>query len=236
MSTEIAETLLISEIFTSLQGETSLTGIPFTFVRLTGCNLRCHYCDSAYAFHGGKKISIQEIIQTVTQLNVRQVLITGGEPLLQARSILLAEQLIERGIDVSFETHGAVSLEKIFKSPLYSKMRIIMDIKTPGSGENNQASIENLKYLKRTDEIKFVLCSAEDYEWAKDWVLHKDLPTKEILFSPVIESAGAPGPQHLHYSSWTPKQCADLIVKDRLPVRFQLQLHKLLWGNDTQGV
>ena len=218
--------LLITEIFYSLQGETSLTGVPFVFVRLTGCNLRCTYCDSAYSFKGGKRMSFAEVLSEVKKYNTQHVLMTGGEPLLQRGTSAFIDLLRQEGYDVSIETHGEVSIEAI--SP---KARIIMDIKTPGSKMNRGKFKDNLPFLKREDEIKFVITSKADYEWAKALV-QKGLPTKEILFSPAFAAKGSPGT----FSGIEPLELAELILKDQLKVRFQLQLHKLLWGADTKGV
>ena len=221
------EGLLITEIFYSLQGETSLIGVPFVFIRLTGCNLRCTYCDSAYAFHGGKKMSFDEVFTEISQYPVKHVLMTGGEPLLQRNSLAFIDQLRERGYDVSVETHGEVSIEEASK-----RARIIMDMKTPGSKMSRGGFEKNFPFLKPTDEIKFVITSPTDYEWARGWVKSGKLPTAEILFSPVFKAEGSPG----EFEGIEPRVLAERILEDRLPVRFQLQLHKLLWGADTKGV
>ncbi len=219
--------LLITEIFYSLQGETSLSGVPFVFVRLTGCNLRCTYCDSAYSFKGGKKMSFEQVLAEVKKYNTKHVLMTGGEPLLQRSTLPFIDLLVREGYQVSIETHGEVSIKDAAK-----KARIVMDIKTPGSKMNRGGYQENLAYLKKDDEIKFVITSLSDYEWAKSLVKSGKLPTSEILFSPAMLAQNAPGT----YEGIHPKALADLIVKDQLPVRFQLQLHKILWGLDTKGV
>ncbi len=219
--------LLITEIFYSLQGETSLIGVPFVFVRLTGCNLRCTYCDSAYAFHGGKKMSFEEVLNEIRKYKVKHVLMTGGEPLLQRGTLPFIDLLNQEGYTVSIETHGEVSIAEASK-----KARIVMDIKTPGSKMNRGFYEKNFEHLKKDDEIKFVITSESDYHWAKDIVKTKNLPTNEILFSPVMKTLGSPGT----YEGIEPKRLANLILQDQLPVRFQLQLHKLLWGADTKGV
>jgi 7-carboxy-7-deazaguanine synthase len=219
--------LQITEIFYSLQGETSLIGVPFVFVRLTGCNLRCTYCDSAYSFHGGKKMSFDEVMAEVKKYKVKHVLMTGGEPLLQRNTLTFIDQLNQEGYAVSVETHGEVSIEEAAK-----KARIIMDIKTPGSAMNRGGFAENLKFLKPNDEVKFVITSFSDYEWAKAIVHSGKIPTQEVLFSPAMAAQNSPG----KYEGIEPRTLADLIVKDQLPVRFQWQLHKLLWGADTKGV
>lgn len=219
--------LLVSEIFHSLQGETSLTGVPFAFIRLTGCNLRCAYCDSTYAFKGGKKMTIEEIVDTIRPYETRQVLLTGGEPLLQRNTPSLAKALIKEGYQVSVETHGEVSIEAV--APF---ARIIMDIKTPSSGMCRMGFVRNLPFLKKTDEIKFVIASPEDYEWAKKLMKETPLPTQEILFSAAMPVQNSPG----KYPGANPTWLAERILADRLPVRFQLQLHKYLWGADRRGV
>jgi 7-carboxy-7-deazaguanine synthase len=219
--------LLVTEIFYSLQGETSFSGVPFVFVRLTGCNLRCTYCDSAYAFKGGTKMSFEAVLAEIKKYNTEHVLLTGGEPLLQRGTIPFMDLLNEQGYQVSVETHGEVSIESASK-----KARIVMDIKTPGSKMNRGLYLNNLKFLKKTDEIKFVITSEDDYHWAKEIVKSRFLPTKEILFSPSLKAIGSPG----SVEGIDPRKLADLILKDQLQVRFQLQLHKQLWGLDTKGV
>jgi len=219
--------LLITEIFHSLQGETSLSGVPFVFIRLTGCNLRCTYCDSSYSFKGGKKMSLGAIVTEVKRYHVQHVLLTGGEPLLQRGTLPLIRQLQQEGYTVSIETHGEVSIKDA--SIL---ARIVMDIKTPGSKMNRMGFLKNLEYLKPEDEIKFVITSDSDYEWAKNLVLTTPLPTKEILFSPALPAQNSPG----NFDGISPRHLAERILKDQLPVRFQIQLHKYLWGPDTKGV
>jgi 7-carboxy-7-deazaguanine synthase len=219
--------LLVTEIFHSLQGETSLSGIPFTFIRLTGCNLRCVYCDSAYAFKGGTRMTEDEVMTRVRQAGAREVLLTGGEPLLQRGTLPLIHRLKSEGYRVSIETHGEVPIREA--SP---HARIVMDIKTPSSGMCRGGYSKNLADLKPSDEIKFVIASPGDYDWARDLVKSGNLPPVEVLFSPVMEVRGSPGkPEGVH-----PKDLAEWILRDRLPVRFQLQLHKILWGADTRGV
>lgn len=219
--------LLITEIFHSLQGETSLAGIPFAFIRLTGCNLRCTYCDSAYAFKGGKKYSIDKILAEIKPFQVKHVLLTGGEPLMQRPLPELIDALSAEGYSVSIETHGEVSIERVAK-----KARIIMDVKTPASKMSRGKWRLNLPYLKKEDEVKFVIAAPDDYTWAKERVREGVIPTNEILFSPVMRTQGAPG----EYAGVDPTWLADQILKDRLPVRMQVQLHKILWGNDRRGV
>ncbi len=219
--------VLITEIFHSLQGETSLTGVPFAFIRLTGCNLRCRYCDSAYSFKGGKKMSIAAILDEVRPYKVRHVLLTGGEPLLQRQAPALVDALRAEGYEVSIETHGEVSIAAVS-----DRARIVMDIKTPGSGMCRGGWEKNLELLKPSDEIKFVICSPEDYLWARDIVRGGRLPVREILFSPVVPALGSPGV----VPGVDPRWMAERILEDRLPVRLQLQLHKILWGADRKGV
>lgn len=219
--------LLITEIFHSLQGETSLAGVPFSFIRLTGCNLRCHYCDSAYAFKGGTRMSIEEVLAEVREHGTRHALLTGGEPLLQRQAVPLIRALNSEGFLTSVETHGEVSIEE---ASLIA--RIIMDIKTPSSGMSRGGYRDNLAFLKKSDEIKFVIASKEDYAWARKIVTEEKLPTEEILFSPVIASPEAPGKVPGVEAQWL----AESILKDRLPVRFQMQLHKWIWGAEVTGV
>lgn len=221
------EGLLVTEIFHSLQGETSLSGVPFAFIRLTGCNLRCRYCDSAYAFKGGTKMSIEQILAAIRPYGVEHVLLTGGEPLLQRQAPELARKLKEAGYQVSIETHGEVSIEKVAPHA-----RIIMDIKTPSSGMARGGFVRNLPFLKSSDEIKFVIASREDYEWAKQVMREHALPTEIVLFSPVVAAKGSPGT----VPGVEPRWLAERILEDRLRARLQLQLHKLLWGADQRGV
>lgn len=219
--------LLVSEIFHSLQGETSLSGVRFAFVRLTGCNLRCTYCDSAYAFKGGRRMAVAEVLETVRGYDVRHVLLTGGEPLLQRQTPLLARELRDAGYQVSVETHGEVSIE-----PVAGVARVVMDIKTPSSGMARGGFEKNLRWLTPSDEIKFVIASEEDYAWARAVMSKHALPTREILFSPAVVAAGQPG----KFEGVSARWLAERILEDRLPVRMQVQLHKLLWGADRRGV
>lgn len=219
--------LLVTEIFHSLQGETSLVGLPFVFVRLTGCNLRCTYCDSAYAFKGGTKMTIPEIIEKIAPFQTKNILLTGGEPLLQRPTPELIDRLNREGYSVSIETHGEVSIEKVAPHA-----RIIMDVKTPASKMNRGKWRENLPFLKVGDEVKFVIASEADYAWARNLVRETDFPTREILFSPVMRTGGSPG----EFPGVDPTWLAERILEDRLPVRMQVQLHKILWGNDRRGV
>jgi 7-carboxy-7-deazaguanine synthase len=219
--------LLITEIFHSLQGETSLSGVPFAFIRLTGCNLRCSYCDSSYSFKGGSKMSIDDVLLRIKPYGVKHVLLTGGEPLLQRQTPALLERLRTEGYQVSIETHGEVSIEKVA-----GRARIILDIKTPSSGMSRGGYKNNLPMLRKSDEVKFVIASESDYEWAREIVLAGEIPTEEILLSPAVQSKGMPGA----FPGIKPRWLAEKILEDRLPVRMQLQLHKLLWGADQKGV
>lgn len=207
-----APTLRVSEIFHSLQGESTRAGLPTVFVRLTGCPLRCHWCDTAYAFGGGEPLTIAAILERVAAHDCATVCVTGGEPLAQAASLPLLAALCDAGYSVSLETSGALDIAGV--DPRVAR---IVDIKAPGSGEAARNRWENLAALRPTDELKLVLASRADYEWAKKSVLAgRQLPCP-VLFSPVWETL-------------PPAQLAQWIVDDRLPVRFQLQLHKLLWG------
>lgn len=205
--------LRITEIFYSLQGETSRMGLPTVFVRLTGCPLRCGYCDTGYAFSGGKSMSISEIMGEVASFSPRYVTVTGGEPLAQADSLVLLAALCDRGYSVSLETSGALDIARVD-----ARVSRIVDIKTPGSGEVEKNHWNNLAYLTSHDEIKFVLCDRADYDWARQKLLKLKLDVIcPVLFSPA-------------YGQLVPADLAAWILQDQLPVRLQLQLHKLLWG------
>ncbi len=220
--------LLISEIFYSLQGETSASGLPFIFIRMTGCNLRCSYCDSAYSFKGGEKRSIDETISLIQQWKCKQVLLTGGEPLMQRNTLALAKRLHDDGYVVSIETHGHAPI-----NDYATFARIIMDVKTPGSKMNRDTWIKNLEFLKPSDELKFVITSAEDYEWARTQLREFRLADRcSVLFSPANHHKESPG----SIQGFDPTVLAEKILEDQLPVRFQLQLHKLLWGAERRGV
>ena len=205
--------LRIHEIFYSLQGESSRVGLPTVFVRLTGCPMRCAYCDTAYAFHGGKSIELAEILAEVAKHGTRYVTVTGGEPLAQKECLNLLQQLCDAGYDVSLETGGAMDI-----SGVDHRVSVILDIKTPASGEMEKNRWENLEHIKPGDEIKFVLCSRDDYDWAKNVVAEHSLADKcSVLFSPV-------------YQQVNPTELAEWVLQDKLPVRMQMQLHKILWG------
>ena len=209
----LQQTLRITEIFHSLQGETSRTGLPTVFVRLTGCPLRCGYCDTAYAFHGGTTLTLEQILAEVARYATRYVTVTGGEPLAQKNCLPLLSALAERGYSVSLETSGALDISKV--DPRVSR---IVDLKTPGSGEVNKNRWANLEYLNSRDEIKFVLCDERDYAWAKELLTERRLALVcPVLFSPA-------------YGRLDGATLAGWILRDRLPVRMQLQLHKILWG------
>ena len=206
--------LKITEIFFSLQGEALTAGIPTTFIRLTGCPLRCQYCDTAYAFSGGEWMSIDEILDQVAGRNTGYVTVTGGEPLAQSQCLELLARLCDGGYTVSLETSGALDV-----SAVDSRVVKVMDIKTPGSGEQTRNRLENIDALGARDQIKFVICDQYDYSWSSDLVLKNRLYERcEILFSPSYDQLSA-------------TDLADWILRDALPVRLQMQLHKLLWGN-----
>ena len=207
--------LNITEIFYSLQGEAKEVGIPTVFVRLTGCPLRCNYCDTAYAFKGNNPLSIQHILDEVAQYNAQYVCVTGGEPMAQSNCLKLLDSLIDSGYNVSMETSGSIDI-----TPVNSKVSIVMDIKTPSSTEEHQNRYENLPILKSKDQLKFVIASRSDFDWCNE-ILDNHEVESEILFSPV-------------YESLKPVELADWILEKKLNVRLQVQLHKLLWG-DQKG-
>jgi len=209
--------LRITEIFHSLQGESNTVGLPTVFIRLTGCPLRCVYCDTAYAFTGGKKIEIDAVIVQAEQYGTPYVTVTGGEPLAQPACLELMTKLLDKGYCVSLETSGALDV-----SAVDQRVVKVMDLKTPSSGELSKNLYQNIEYLTQKDQLKFVIGNDEDYRWSKTILTEYDLPNRcQILFSPVM------GQQN-------PTELAEKILKDRLPVRFQLQLHKILW-DDAQG-
>jgi len=209
--------LRITEIFYSLQGESNTVGLPTVFIRLTGCPLRCVYCDTSYAFSGGKKIEIDVIVAQAEQYGTKYITVTGGEPLAQPGCLELMTKLLDKGYVVSLETSGALDVSAV--DPRVVK---VMDFKTPSSGELSRNLYQNIEYLNQKDQVKFVIGNDEDYDWSKTLLTEYGLPNRcDILFSPVM------GQQH-------PTELAEKILKDRLPVRFQLQLHKILW-DDAQG-
>ena len=211
------ERLRVNEIFHSLQGEADAVGYPTVFVRLTGCPLRCQYCDTEYAFHAGDWLDLEAILETVLGYGTEHVCVTGGEPLAQPNCLRLLERLCDLGLKVSLETSGALDIAAVDK-----RVSRVVDVKTPGSHEAARNRIDNFGLLTPRDQLKFVICSREDYDWSKAFLLEHGLSERaRILFSP-------------SYNEVSPRALADWILADRLPVRFQLQLHKVLWG-DTPG-
>jgi 7-carboxy-7-deazaguanine synthase len=205
--------LKIFEIFYSLQGESSRVGLPTIFIRLSGCLMRCHYCDTAYAFQGGSMMTVDEIIKTIKKYDTPYVTVTGGEPLAQKEVLSLLKVLADQNYEVSLETGGGLSIKEV--DP---RIKIILDIKTPESGEEKKNHWDNLNLIHSKDEIKFVLCSREDYDWAKKILNQYKLAEKcDVLFSPVYQKLNT-----TNLGNW--------ILEDQLPVRMQIQLHKLLWG------
>jgi 7-carboxy-7-deazaguanine synthase len=206
--------LRITEIFHSLQGESRPVGYPTAFIRLTGCPLRCAYCDTAYAFHGGHRQSIAAVLEKIADYRVRHVCVTGGEPLAQPACHDLLAALCDAGYLVSLETSGALDTSAVDR-----RVAVVLDLKTPASGECARNLWSNLAHLKRDDQVKFVICNRTDYDWACEQLRSHDLGSRcEVLFSPAWEQLPA-------------TELADWILADRLPVRFQVQLHKYLWGN-----
>jgi 7-carboxy-7-deazaguanine synthase len=211
-----SDSLRISEIFFSLQGETSRVGLPTVFVRLTGCPLRCNYCDTTYAFSGGETMTLDAIMSEVSRHGAHYVTVTGGEPLAQKNCLLLLRALCDADYEVSLETGGALDV-----SGVDARVVKVLDIKTPASGEMERNLWSNLEHINPQDEIKFVLCDEADYQWAKQVLAgHKLAQRCEVLFSPA-------------QGQITAKDVAEWILRDHLPVRLQVQLHKLLWGNEV---
>jgi 7-carboxy-7-deazaguanine synthase len=209
-----ARRLKITEIFYSLQGEADTVGFPTVFVRLTGCPLRCQFCDTAYAFHGGEWRSLDEVLARVGEYSPRYVCVTGGEPLAQKNCLPLLTSLCDANYRVSLETSGAMPLADV--DPRVVR---VVDVKTPGSGEERRNRYDDLALLRPEEQIKFVICDRADYEWAREKLAHLELAKRcQVLFSPSAEQLPA-------------RELADWILADRLPVRFQMQLHKVLWGN-----
>jgi 7-carboxy-7-deazaguanine synthase len=221
----MADFLRVTEIFHSIQGESTWAGYPCTFVRLTGCPLRCVWCDTEYSFYGGAKMTLEELVAKCDEIGTRLIEITGGEPLIHRNAFVLARMLLDRGYTVLVETSGAIDV-----APLDPRVHKIMDLKCPGSGEESRNLWSNLDHLTHRDEIKFVIKDRADYEWARDVVLHRGLADKkrdgtlrEILFSPVWDAVDF-------------QEMAQWILEDHLPVRYQIQLHKVIWGANVPGV
>ncbi|HEY0143538.1 MAG TPA: 7-carboxy-7-deazaguanine synthase QueE [Thermoanaerobaculia bacterium] len=210
--------LRITEIFFSIQGESSHAGRPCVFVRLTGCNLRCRWCDSEYTFTGGERMPIDDIIERVRGYGCNLVEVTGGEPLAQAEAFPFIQRLCDEGFEVLIETSGSIDITAVDE-----RARLILDIKTPGSAEVAKNRWSNLEQLRPHDEIKFVIDSREDYEWARELVREKKLDRWTVLFSPV-------------WGELPMKDLAEWMLADRVPARFQTQLHKHIWGADVKGV
>ncbi len=209
----------ICEIFTSIQGESSYTGMPCTFIRVAGCNLRCTYCDTTYAYEEGRELSEDDVLNEVTLIGVGLIAVTGGEPLLQKGTFNLVERLIKEGYKVLVETNGTLSIKDIDKGAI-----IILDVKTPGSGMWEEMDLSNFNYLKPSDEVKFVLTDRTDYEWARDFMNKHNLKNKcHVLFSPA-------------FGRLAPDLLIKWILEDRLDVRLNLQIHKYIYGTDARGV
>ncbi|KGG81486.1 radical SAM protein [Caloranaerobacter azorensis H53214] len=209
--------LKVNEIFLSIQGEGISTGLPTIFVRLTGCNLRCSYCDTTYSYNYGNHMTIQQVINKIESYGYKRVCITGGEPLLQKDIINLLEKLTD--YEVNIETNGSIDISKY---KLIEKHRLTMDVKTPTSNEHSKMRLSNFDYLRDNDEIKFVIGTFEDYNWSKE-IIRKYYNKGIITFSPI-------------YNMIEPKEIVNWILKDKLDVRFQLQLHKIIWNPDERGV
>jgi 7-carboxy-7-deazaguanine synthase len=219
------EFLRVTEIFHSVQGESTWAGLPCTFVRLTGCPLRCTWCDTEYSFHGGEKMSLEALMARVREIGTPLVEITGGEPLIHRNAFVLTERLLDEGYTVLVETSGAVDV-----APLDGRAHKIMDLKCPGSGEVERNLWSNLDHLTPRDEIKFVIANRQDYEWARDVIRTRGLDQRvergelrALLFSPVWESMDF-------------RELAEWVLEDQLPVRYQIQLHKIIWGANVHGV
>lgn len=209
------DTLRITEVFYSLQGEGKTVGLPTTFIRLTGCPLRCGYCDTEYAFHGGETRSIDAILHEVEKLGAQYINVTGGEPLAQKRVHELMKKLCDAGYHVSLETSGALDV-----SGVDARVIKVVDVKTPASGECDKNRHENYEYLTKQDQVKYVICDKADFQWSKEHMQEYKLNDKcEVLFSPVQGELKA-------------TELANWVLSEKLPVRFQIQLHKYLWGDE----
>ncbi len=221
----MAEFLRVTEIFHSIQGESTWAGYPCTFIRLTGCPLRCTWCDTEYSFYGGDKMTLDDLVARCDEIGTNLIEITGGEPLIHRNAFVLTRMLLDRGYTVLIETSGAVDV-----APLDARAHKIMDLKCPGSGEESRNLWSNLDHLTERDEIKFVIKDRTDYEWARDVVRNRGLAARkeqgklrEILFSPVWDSVDF-------------RELAEWVLADQLPVRYQIQLHKVIWGANVHGV
>jgi 7-carboxy-7-deazaguanine synthase len=210
--------LKINEIFYSIQGESSYAGLPTVFIRLTFCNLRCTYCDSEYSFYDGIDYSIDEIITEIEKYNCKIVEITGGEPLFQKNTLYLMRILCDKNYEVLLETSGSLPIKNVDK-----RVKIIMDLKTPSSGMEKKNFLENLNYLKKFDEVKFVIGNRTDFEWSKSMLPKINLDSKNIIFSNV-------------FGKLDNQTLAEWILEEKIKVRFQLQMHKYIWHQDKRGV
>jgi 7-carboxy-7-deazaguanine synthase len=210
--------LRLTEIFFSIQGESSHAGRPCVFVRLAGCNLRCRWCDSEYTFNGGEKADIEDVLARVRGYDCKLVEITGGEPLAQAEAFELVRRLCEESFEVLIETSGSIDI-----TPVDQRAKIILDIKCPGSGEAGRNRWSNIEHLRPHDEIKFVIADRTDYEWTRNVIAEKNLDRWTVLLSPV-------------WGEMEMKSLAEWMLADRLPARFQTQLHKHIWGAEARGV
>lgn len=220
--------LRLTEIFYSLQGEALSMGLPTIFIRLTGCPLRCHYCDTTYSFTGGQRWALTDILTHIQQFNCKRVCITGGEPLAQPNAIALMKMLLEQGYEISLETSGALSVKDV---PM--AVSKVMDLKSPSSGEEDKNLWENLTYLTRHDQIKIVIANRQDYEWAKQKVIDYQLDKKcgVVWFSPMFDITNLQNSQNIPNIA---TNLAEWILEEALPVRFGLQLHKIIWA-DAKG-
>jgi 7-carboxy-7-deazaguanine synthase len=209
----------VCEIFTSIQGESSYVGVPCTFIRMTGCNLRCSYCDTTYAYYEGRELSIEEILGQVKRAGINLVEITGGEPLLQREVYPIIKRLIKDGYKVLLETNGSLSIKNVDKKAL-----IILDMKTPGSGMSDKMDLSNIEIVKHTDEIKFVITSRTDYEWSKRLIdRHRLIDKCHILLSPA-------------YGILPPEKLAQWVIKDKVQARINPQIHKYIFSPDRRGI
>lgn len=208
--------LKITEIFFSIQGESNTAGYPTVFIRLTGCPMRCSYCDTAYAFHGGQKWPLDDIVAEVQKYKAKHITVTGGEPLAQRECFDLLTTLCDLDYSVSLETGGAIDISKVDE-----RVYTVLDIKTPASNEEVNNTYDNLNHIKPTDCLKFVICDEADYKWSKQQIVERNLTEKcEVFFSPSADQL-------------SPTDLADWIIRDQIPVRLQVQLHKVLWADEA---